>query len=79
MSLTVQTEAANGYLSIALPENDLAQSLTIDGNGMPSSVSVVYWGKINPYTTVNNVTYTKTFTRNGAGVLINTSRWVPQL
>lgn len=78
MSKTSRTKAANGYLSIDLPDTDLEQQLTLDSSGNVTSISVVYWGKPSTIQTINNVTYTQTFTRNGSGIVTNISQWVPQ-
>lgn len=78
MSDTVQTQVANGYLSIALPTGDLPTSLSVNGAGLVTSLSVVYYGKTSTTQNVNGVTYTQTFTRNGAGVVTAISGWVPQ-
>ena len=65
MSEYVQTQAANGYPSIALPISDVANALAFSGD-LVSTITVVYSG----------VTYVQTFTYDGPN--INISQWVPQ-
>lgn len=66
MSEYVQTQAASGYPSIALPISDLATTIAFSG-GFVSTLTVVYSG----------ITYVQTFTNNGTNVT-NISQWVPQ-
>jgi hypothetical protein len=67
MSETVQTQAANGHNSIALPLDNLEQVIGYSG-GKPSTFTVVYQG----------ITYVQTFTRDGSGNVTVISQWVPQ-
>lgn len=78
MGLTVQSEKTSTYQSIALPIEDLPQTITYEG-GQPMTISVTYqaWA-LDGLTSYNDIVYTQTITRDGDGNATNVSRFIPQ-